>query len=302
MRILVVGGSGFVSSWLCKTALARGCEVWAITRGARKIPEGVHGLIADRNDEAQLRSVLEKVNMTFDAVLDCICFNANQAEIDLNVFSAISKHIIVISTDSVYHPSHKKVPQDENGTGYMEDGGYGALKREMELAFVQDAGRRMAYTIFRPGHIFGAGSYLGCFPEQSRQPDLLEQIREGKPMRLVGGGEYLIHPIYAEDLVRVMLDCIGNEKTYNQIFCIGGPDVIRNRDYYEAIATIVGVDIQIETIDEDGYLEKYPQYSGHLCHRAYTLEKLAQTGIALPDTRLYNGLKKHIEAIMAEGK
>ena len=102
--------------------------------------------------------------------------------------------------------------------------------------------------------------------------------------------------------MQVMLDCIGNEKTYNQIFCIGGPDVIRNRDYYEAIATIVGVDIQIETIDEDGYLEKYPQYSGHLCHRAYTLEKLAQTGIALPDTRLYNGLKKHIEAIMAEGK
>ena len=72
--------------------------------------------------------------MTFDAVLDCICFNAGQAEIDLNVFSAVSKHLIVISTDSVYHPSHKKVPQDENGTGYMEDGGYGALKREMELA------------------------------------------------------------------------------------------------------------------------------------------------------------------------
>lgn len=302
MRILVVGGSGFVSGWLTRTALARGYEVWAITRGARTLPEGVHALVADRNDEDQLRQVLEKENTVFDAVLDCICFNAQQAEIDLRVFSDFAKHIIVISTDSVYHPDCKKIMQDESVTGYMQDGGYGDLKRRMEEVFEADGGKRMAYTLFRPGHIYGAGSELGCFPEQSRQKDLLDVIRKGEKIRLVGGGKYLIHPIYAEDLVRVMLDCIGNGKTYNQIFCIGGAEIVENARYYEILGEIVGKPVDIEEIPEEGYLQAHPQYSGHLCHRAYSMKKLAATGIRLPDTKLYDGLKKHAEALIAEGR
>ncbi len=302
MRLLVLGGSGFVSGWLCRHAIRRGHEVWCVTRGKRELPEGVHGVPADRNDAEQLKQALMKTGQTYDAVLDCICFNACQAEVDMEVLPAFSRRIIVISTDSVYHPDHKAVPQDENGTGYMQDGGYGALKRQMEIAFEKDGGKRLTYTIFRPGHIFGAGSFLGCFPEQSRQPDLLEQMKQGKPMRLVGGGEYLIHPIYVGDLVRVMLDSIENEKTHNQIFCIGGPDVIRNRDYYEMIGELMDVPVKIESIDETGYLEANPQYSGYLCHRAYTMEKLAKAGIRLPDTPIKVGLKKHMDALLVQGE
>ena len=34
----------------------------------------------------------------------------------------------------------------------------------------------------RPGHIYGPGFKLGCFPEHSRQDGLLSHIREGKPL------------------------------------------------------------------------------------------------------------------------
>lgn len=302
MRLLVLGGSGFVSKWLCRHALDRGHEVWSVTRGLREGIPGVHRVVADRNDADGLKKALEKENTAFDAVLDCICFNAAQAEVDLQVLSRFSRRIIVISTDSVYHPHHKTVPQDENGEAYMQDGGYGDLKRQMEQAFEADGGKRMAYTIFRPGHIFGAGSEIGCFPEHSRQPDLLAHMRAEKPLGLVGGGEYLIHPIYVEDLVRVMLDSIENEKTFNQIFCIGGPEIIKNRAYYEIMAAILGVSAKIETIEDEGYLAAHPQYSGHLCQRAYTLEKLAKTGIRLPDTPVYDGLKKHMDALIAQGR
>lgn len=40
-------------------------------------------------------------------------------------------------------------------------------------------------TIFRPGHIYGPGFLLGCFPENSRQAELPEHILEGKPLKLL---------------------------------------------------------------------------------------------------------------------
>ena len=77
--------------------------------------------------------------------------------------------------------------------------------------------------------------------------------------------------------------------------------MIRNRDYYEIIGDLMDVPVHIEIIDETGYLDANPQYSGHLCHRAYTLEKLAKTGIRLPDTPIKVGLKNHINALLAQG-
>lgn len=169
----------------------------------------------------------------------------------------------------------------------------------MEEVFIRE-GQALAWTIFRPGHIFGPGFLLGCYPEQSRQADLLAHMRAGKPLRLVGGGEFLIHPIYVDDLALALLDCIGNEAAYRQIFCIGGCDVVTNAAYYVCIGRIIGCSVQIETIPLTGYLEAHPQYSGHLCHRSYDLTKLRTAGIRMPQTSLEEGLRRQIEWLDAQ--
>ena len=198
---------------------------------------------------------------------------------------------MVVSTDSVYHPAYKTVPQDESNEHYLTDGGYGATKRLMEEVFIASG---LNYTIFRPGHIFGAGFQLGCYPEHTRQPDLLTHMRAGKPLRLVGGGEFLIHPIYADDLARSILDCIDKPGAYRQIFCIGGADVVTNAEYYRLLGRIIGTDVKIETIPLEGYLETHPQYSGHLCHRCYDMTKLENAGIRVPCMSLEDGLQEQI--------
>ena len=144
--------------------------------------------------------------------------------------TAFTNRLLVISTDSVYHPAYKRVPQDEIGV-YLHDGGYGSSKRQMEEVFLDAAAHSespFAWTIFRPGHIFGAGSQVGCFPEHSRQPDLIARMKRGEPLRLVGGGKFLIHPIYVDDLCRVLLESIPVSTAFNEIFCIGGPDIVSN--------------------------------------------------------------------------
>ena len=56
----------------------------------------------------------------------------------------------------------------------------------------------------------------------------------------------------------------------------------------------------IEAIPEEGYLAAHPECSGHLCHRAYSLEKLRRTGIPLPDTSLEEGLRRQVAWLDAD--
>ncbi len=300
MKILILGGSGFVSGSMARLALAQGHEVWTVTRGRRPLPPGVRGLTADAHDADSLREALLSAGTRWDAAMDCICYTAEMARADLEVLPGFTDRLMVVSTDSVYHPAFKRVPQDETGV-YLHDGGYGSCKRQMEEVFLDAAAHGtgdFTWTIFRPGHIFGPGSQAGSYPEHTRQPDLIPRMLRGEPLRLVGGGRFLLHPVYADDLCRVMLDSVGQPKTFNEIFCIGGPDIVTNAAYFETLGEILGVPVSVEEVPLEGYLEAHPQYSGHLCDRAYTLAKLGQAGIALPQTSLREGLEKQVAWLM----
>ena len=113
-------------------------------------------------------------------------------------------------------------------------------------------------------------------------------------MRLVGGGEFLIHPIYVDDLSNALLDCIDNPKTYREIFCIGGVDTVTNAEYYRILGRLTGHPVMIREIPLTGYLEAHPQYSGHLCHRSYDLTKLRSAGVCMPQVTLEEGLRRQI--------
>ena len=291
MKLLILGGSGALSRRVAELALAQGHAVWTLTRGIHPLPDGVHALTADRSDDAAVLAALQNAAVSFDACIDCTGRTPDTARQDVAIVSRCTSRFVVVSTDSVYDPHHKTVPQDESNAHYLTDGGYGANKRLMEAVFEQSG---VDYTIFRPGHIFGEGFLPGCYPEQSRQRELPGHIRAGKPLRLVGGGEFLIHPIYVDDLALALLDCIANPATSRQTFCIGGIDIVTNADYYRLLGDLLGRPVTIGSIPLEGYLEAHPQYSGHLCHRAYDLTKLRTAGIRMPSTTLREGLRRQL--------
>lgn len=94
-----------------------------------------------------------------------------------------------------------------------------------------------------------------------------------------------------------MLDCVHCPDTYNQIFCIGGPEAVENRRYYEIIGEILGTTVQIRELPLTGYVEAHPEYAGHLCHRIYDLRKLKNAGVPLPSTTLEEGLRNTLQSI-----
>ena len=301
MDILVIGGSGHVSGAVVRAALASGHQVWTITRGQRPVPAGVTSLIADRHQPGAMETAVAGQGRKWDLVVDCICYDLSALRQDLQLFRQRARHFVLISTDFVYHPAHRRFPQSEEASHWAgeEISPYGYKKRLCELELIKADTSEMSWTILRPCHIYGPTSELGCLPLHGRDPQLIDKLRAGQPLQLVGGGHFLQQPILAEDLAQTILSVVGNRDTDSKIFNTAGPEVIESRQYYQLVAEVLGVELSVEETSVSSYLTEHPEAAPFLCHRIYDLSRLAASGLNVPSTPMAEGLRRHVEGLLA---
>jgi nucleoside-diphosphate-sugar epimerase len=230
-------------------------------------------------------------------VVDCIGFVPADARQDIATFRERARQLVFISTDFVFDPARRRFPQPEE-TDAFATAGYGGDKRRCELEFLQSDTGAIAWTIFRSCHIYGPGSLLGCLPEHGRDAKLVEKLRAGTPLRLVGGGHFLQQPIFARDLASLILSVAGNAKSNQQIFGTAGPDIIESREYYRIVAEVLEVELKIEELPVNSYLAAHSDSAPFLCHRIYDLGKLRSAGLAVPVTPLRDGLREHVLSLI----
>jgi len=303
MDILIIGGSGHVSGATARAALAAGHRVWTVTRGKRELVPGVVPLIADRADQAALQAVVAAENRSWDLVVDCICFDLPDIEQDIALFRDRARQFVLISSDFVYDPSRRTFPQSADSAHYVSEGSgslaYGRKKRLCECALVEGDTGGMGWTILRPCHIYGPTSELGCLPLHGRDRNLIEHLRAGKPLQLLGGGHYLQQPILAADLAATIVSVGGNGNAQGRVFNAAGPEIVESWHYYRIIAEILGVELKIEEVPVDAYLAANPGQAPFLCHRIYDLAPLRACGLRVPATPLADGLRQHVAGLLA---
>lgn len=298
LQILLIGGSGFVSGTLARTALAAGHQVWTVTRGQRGLVDGVTPVIADRRDSNALHQALEETHIQWDLAVDCIGYEPADAQQDVDLLRTRARHLVFISTDFVYDPARRTFPQNEENDHYLADG-YGGKKRECELVLLNSNTGAMQWTVVRPCHIYGPGSLLGCLPLHGRDANLLAKLQRGEPLQLIGGGHFLQQPILAADLAQTILSCAGNPHCHQQIYLTAGPDIIESRRYYEIIADVLGVKAQIEEVPITPFLRDNPDRHSFACHRIYDMSKLRAHGLHVPATPITTGLRQHVKSLLS---
>ncbi len=299
LNILLIGGSGFVSGTVARAAVQAGHNVWAVTRGQRPLPEGVTGIAVDRHDRDAFQRLVGAVDVRWDLVVDVVGFHVEDAQQDIEVFSQRAKHLVFISTDFVYEPSQRRFPQSEEPAVYNTDD-YGGRKRACEQEFLSRNTGDMTWTVLRPPHIYGPGSLLGCLPMHGRDPELIQKLRAGETLQLVGGGHFLQQPVFAADLAGTILSCAKTPDACNQIFNVAGPDVVESRRFYQIMADILDVELRIEEIPVSDYRREHPERNNFLCHRFYNLQKLRDHNLNVPQTSLADGLKQHVADILTQ--
>jgi nucleoside-diphosphate-sugar epimerase len=316
MKILILGGTGFLSGAMVRVALGAGHEVFALTRGKRPVPQSgqsgfdskdVHRLVADRNDPVAFARALAGATK-FDLVVDCIGYTAEHARQDLDSFfpagsPARTEHLVFISTDFTCSPVDRPWKIDETFERFVQEG-YGGGKRSAEevlLAGAQVGEQPLPITILRPCHIYGPGSLLGCLPRHARDADLLGRIKRQEALLLVGDGQFLQQPIFVDDLAAMALGCAGNHATNGQLYFAAGPDIVASRQYYQIIGEHLHVPVIIEEASIAEYLKEHPDQRAFFCHRVYDLGKAKLHGLVMPATPLREGLRRQVESLAMGG-
>ena len=157
MKLLILGGTGWLGGEIARTAVTSGHEVTCLARGDR-IPEGAQLIRADRDEDGALRKVAAQ---NWDAVIDLATEPVHVRRAVRDLRPVVGRYVFV-STISVY-ASHARHGSDEDAvllepltaerSGSNAD--YGQAKVACEQLVRQ--GFADAATIVRPGLIGGPG-------------------------------------------------------------------------------------------------------------------------------------------------
>ncbi|HLK60629.1 MAG TPA: NAD-dependent epimerase/dehydratase family protein [Chthonomonadaceae bacterium] len=290
MKLLIIGGTGFLSSTLMEESLGAGHDVTIVTRGRRTqiVAPIVRQIIADRSDTTAFRAALQ--GQSYDAVLDAICFTPEQAQQDIDCFAGYVGRLVMISTDFVYSVGPHPVPIPEEA---LRDAPteYGRNKAAAEdiLLGAKDV---LPSTALRPPHIVGPGGLLGTGSLQGRDPALPARLRRGEPIVLLDSGTLLIQPADRRDIAHACLAVLTAPHTIGKAYNIAGPKAVPTRRYYEILAQALGVPLAVASLPSDVYLRAFPNNASFARHRAYSLEALARDAAFRPDISLETSLQE----------
>jgi nucleoside-diphosphate-sugar epimerase len=290
MKLLVIGGTGFMSSALVEAFVEAGHAVTILTRGQRPVafPASVRCLTADRQDTSAFRDAV--AGQTFDAVFDAICYTPQHAQQDIDLFAGQVGRLVMISTDFVYTvgPRPLPIPEDTPREAPTDYGRNKALSEDLFFA----ANDRLPVTILRPPHIIGAGGLFGTGSLQGRDASLPARLRRAEPILLLDGGALLIQPVDRADIAAACLAVLTSQATAGQAYNMAGPEAVPTRRYYELIADILGVELRVACLPSDVFLTAYPDRASFARHRVYSHDKLIRDGGFRPSKPLEQSLRE----------
>ena len=239
MKVLFIGGTGFISTAVSRLALARGIDLFHLNRGKRDSDlAGVQSLIADIHQPEQMRQALGE--QQFDVVVDWIAYTPADIERDLALFSGRVKQFIFISSASAYQkpPSHPIIT--ESTPLYNPYWTYSQNKIACELRLMQalrDDG--FPATIVRPSLTYDTNFPIAIGGWNSYT--LIDRLKTGRPIIVHGDGSSLWVVTHSEDFARGFVGLLGNGQAIGHAFHITSDEVLTWNQIYEIIAEAAGV-------------------------------------------------------------
>ncbi len=245
MKILLIGGTGTISSAITRQLAETEHEVFLLNRGNHndEIPENVKVIIADINNEEDTAGKL--VGMKFDAVCDFIGFVPSQLERDYRIFAGKTKQFLYISSASAYHKPVRDYRISEATTlanPYWEYSRNKIACEEFLFKMYRENG--FPVTIIRPSHTYCERSVpLGVHGDKGSW-QVLKRMLEGKPVLIHGDGTSLWTLTWNEDFAKAFIGLLGNPHAIGEAFQITSDESVTWNQIYQSIADALGVELK----------------------------------------------------------
>jgi nucleoside-diphosphate-sugar epimerase len=256
MRIVVIGGSGHIGTFLTPRLVRAGHEVINISRGTGSpyadSPEwqDVRQVVADRQHEDNEGTFAERVaGLRTDVVVDLVCFTLESATSLVQRIPGEVGHLLHCGSVWRYGPSRKLPISEHTGSGTKPVGEYGIQKdRIARMLNEETASGGLVTTSLHPGHIVGPGWHpIG--PVGSLDPAVWYTLSAGEPLQVPGIGAELMHHVHADDVAQAFERAIHQpDEAAGEDFNIVAPTALNVRGYADIAAGWFGQTAKLETV------------------------------------------------------
>lgn len=274
-KILITGGTVFVSRYIAEYFAAKGGDVYVLNRNTRQQSKGVKLIEADRHD---LGDCLKK--HSFDAVIDT-GYTADDVNALLDALNVYGEYVF-ISSSAVY-PEYAKQPFQENiklGENKIW-GKYGSNKIEAEQALLK---RNPNAYILRPPYLYGQMNNV------YREAFVFDCALADRKFYIPQNGEMKLQFFHVHDLCR-FIDVILERKPSEHIFNVGNEEAVSIREWVEICYHAAGKQVDFVNVDKDIEQRNYFSFYNY----EYYLDVSGQYERMPKVKSLYDGLSEAFE-------
>ncbi len=243
-KVLLLGGSGFVGTYITNRLSARGIQVTVPTRRRERtkalimlphveMPEvdincqdTLNGLVKGHDAVINLVGVLQSRDVLLPYSRD---FSVAHVELPKKIIAACK----AAGVRRLVHMS--ALNADSNGPSeYLRSKGDGE-------AAVMAAKNELDLTVFRPSVIFGLGdAFLSTFAS----------VLKIAPVFPLGFGHARFQPVWVADVADAFVDCLTDTATYGQAYDLCGPKTYSLRELVDYTARLTRSTARIIALSE----------------------------------------------------
>lgn len=266
MRILLIGGTGILSSDIRDLAIQRGMDVYILNRGLNNkevIDKRVKIIIGNIRNKNEIKDKIK--DLYFDVVVDFLSFNVEQLKSTLNIFNKKCDQYIFISSATAYKKTSERIDEDfelEN-----DEWRYSQDKIECEKflkEYYKENGQK--YTIVRPYVTYSNKRIPFAIIPGNAQWSLANRISNHKPIVLWDDGQAICTLTYTKDFAVGMVGLFKNEKAYQEAFHITTDYTLSWKEALLDIAKAINKEEKpiIASIPSQYIVRQMPELSGVL--------------------------------------
>ena len=249
MRVVVIGGTGHIGTYLVPSLVKAGHETVVISRGSRRPYRDdpawseVETVTCDRDaaeQDGEFGATVAKLKP--DAVVDLTCFTTAQAEQLVDALDG--QHLVHTGSIWSYGPS-TLVPTTEDAPK-RPYGYYGVNKLAIERYLMSQD--RVRASVVHPGHISGPG-WMPIGPAGNLDPAVIESLRRDGSCTLPDRGGETVHHVHAEDVAALHQACLEQpDAAAGQSFNSVCTQALTLRGYAELVAHHFGHEPKLEFV------------------------------------------------------
>jgi nucleoside-diphosphate-sugar epimerase len=264
VRVVIIGGTGHIGSFLTPRLFAAGHTVICVSRGLKEPYQRdaawqlIERVEMDRATEEDAGRFGERIaKLDADAVIDLTCYQLHSAQQLVEALRGTGGHLLHCGTIWVHGPS-VEVPTTE-AEPRRAFGEYGQRKAAIEDYLLREARRSaLPVTILHPGHLVGPG-WVPVNPAGNFNPEVFSRLLQGSLLQLPNIGMETLHHVHADDVAQCFQRALERRSVaIGESFHIVSPAAVTLRGYAERAGAWFGHPAQLEFLPWEQWRQGVP--------------------------------------------